>query len=346
MTTPRVSVVMSVYNGARDAPQAIDCILSQTYKDLELIAIDNGSTRDDTRATLQKIASQRPDPRLRVICLDHNIGLAGALNHGIGLAHGEFVARQDHDDVSRPTRIEKLVALFDQNPRLGLAGTRAEIWVGETPDGRAHDHPEANIDLQFSLLFNNPFVHSSVMMRRSALDAVGLYATDPARQPPEDYELWSRIARRFEVANVPERLLVYREVANSMSRVGANPFQDKLVVLASENIAWWCGLESPDEVCVAVAALIHGKHQAVPHGISYDAMAGVVSRAATGISNRFGDSDRIERQLQDALSSLRHQLALHRSVPGWGWALAPIVRRHPVLRSAARAARKLWRGGR
>lgn len=344
MTSPRVSVVMSVYNGARDAPQAIDCILSQTYQDLELIAIDNGSTRDETRATLQSIAAERADPRLRVICLDQNIGLAGALNHGIGLARGEFVARQDHDDISRPTRLEKLVALFDENPRLGLAGTRADIWVGDTPDGRAHDHPRDNIDLQFSLLFNNPFVHSSVMMRRSALDAVGLYTTDAARQPPEDYELWSRIARSFEVANVPERLLVYREVANSMSRVGSNPFQDKLVLLASENIAWWSGRDGPDDVCFAVAALIHGKYQAIPRTVSYDAMVEVLSRAGDGIGRRYGGAERIETLSRDAIASLQHQFALHRSVPGWGWALVPVVRRNAVLRNAARAARKLWRG--
>ena len=66
------------------------------------------------------------------------------------------------------------------------------------------------IFLRFNLLFNNPFVHSSVMMRKSALDQVGGYTTDPARQPPEDYELWSRISRHYRVANLPERLTIYR----------------------------------------------------------------------------------------------------------------------------------------
>ena len=72
------------------------------------------------------------------------------------------------------------------------------------------------------------------MMRKAALDLVGGYTTDPARQPPEDYELWSRIARRFRVANLPERLTVYREVPSSMSRAGIDPFKRKLVRLSAE----------------------------------------------------------------------------------------------------------------
>src|SRR3984957_10464657 len=187
-TPPQVSVVLSVRNGATDLPKAVDTILAQTFSDFELIAINNGST-DGTAAVLDGLR----DPRVRVIHQDDR-GLAGALNRGIGLARGRYAARQDHDDWAKPTRLAKQVAFMEANSDYGLLGTRAEIWVEDQPTDRAHDHPSDDAALRFELLFDNPFVHSSVMLRKSALDAVGSYCTDPARQP-EDYELWSRLAR-------------------------------------------------------------------------------------------------------------------------------------------------------
>ncbi len=131
----------------------------------------------------------------------------------------------------------KQVEFLDAHPDHALVGTRAEIWVGDKPTGRFHDHPTEDAELRFALLFNNYFVHSSVMMRKAALDEVGVYTTDRSRQPPEDYELWSRIARRFRVANLPERLTIYREVPTSMSREGADPFKEKLILISAENLA-------------------------------------------------------------------------------------------------------------
>lgn len=228
---PTVSVVLSVRNGGSDLPQAIETILNQSFTDLELIVINNGST-DGTGEFLDQIS----DPRVRVYHQEDK-GLAAALNRGISLARGRYVARQDHDDWALPTRIAQQVAFLDAKPDHALVGTRAEIWIGNRPTGRFHDHPTEDADLRFALLFSNYFVHSSVMMRKSALDEVGSYTTDRSRQPPEDYELWSRIARRFRVANLPERLTIYREVPTSMSREGSNPFQEKLILISAENIA-------------------------------------------------------------------------------------------------------------
>src|SRR5207302_1075177 len=144
----------------------------QTFADFELIAINNGST-DGTAAVLDGLR----DPRMRVIHQD-NMGLAAALNRGIALARGQYIARQDHDDWAKPTRLEQQVAFLEANPDCALVGTRAEIWVGNRKTERVHDHPTDNAALQFELLFDNPFVHSSIMVRKSALDAVGGYSTD------------------------------------------------------------------------------------------------------------------------------------------------------------------------
>jgi hypothetical protein len=180
---------------------------------------------------------------------------------------------------------------MEANPDYALLGTWAEIWVGDEPSERAHEFPADDAALRFELLFHNPFVQSSVLIRKSALDAVGGYSTDPARQPPEDYELWSRLARRYKVANLPQRLTIYREVPNSQSRVGPNPFQQKLVVISAENLAAAVGAPKPDRNHWDIAALVHGAYQrASPHP-DIESMCRVVEEAAARISANAPRSD-------------------------------------------------------
>lgn len=302
-SVPAVSVVLSVRNGGRDLPQALDSILRQTFEDFELIAINNGST-DGTAAFLDGI----DDARVRVFH-QADAGLAAALNRGISLARGRYVARQDHDDLADPSRIAKQVAFLDSHPDHALVGTRAEIWIGDQPTGRYHDHPTDDELLRFDLLFNNPFVHSSVMIRKSVLDEVGVYTTDPARQPPEDYELWSRIARRHRVANLPERLTVYREVSGSMSRAGARPFLQKLVVISSENLAFATGAASPEKVHVDTAALIHGAPDMISRDADVERMSALVADAGHRIAG--GEpSPALRERISRSQAQLRHQLRL------------------------------------
>lgn len=306
MIKPLISVIMSVYNGAKDAPAGIDCILKQTFKDLELIVIDNGSTRDNTAAVLKDVAKRANDPRLRIEHLHENIGLAGALNYGIALAQGRYIARQDHDDISRPDRFKQQFEFMEENPECGLLGTRAEIWVVDEPAGRAHDHPLDNATLQFDLLFNNPFVHSSVLIRRSALDAVGLYCTDPSRQPPEDYELWSRVARQFEVRNIEDRLLVYRELPQSLSREGANSIIEKVLRISAENLAHKNGLAGASRTCQDVAALTHAIYAKISPNVDIELVCTLIERAARLIEQANPGADLSDRVVA-AVYGVRHQ---------------------------------------
>src|SRR6267378_876440 len=203
---PSISVVLPVYNCPHYVGEAIDSVLAQTFSEYELILIDDGST-DDTPSVLTRYK----DSRIRLVTQD-NRGLAATLNRGIELATGRYIARQDQDDASLPERLEKQIAFLDAHPNCALVGTWAQIWKERAPTARAHRHAGDDATLKFELLLNNPFVHSSVMMRKAALDRVGVYSTDKTRQPPEDFELWSRIAREYAVANIPEMLHVYREV--------------------------------------------------------------------------------------------------------------------------------------
>jgi glycosyltransferase involved in cell wall biosynthesis len=307
---PTVSVVLSVRNGGPDLPKALETILNQTFSDFELIAINNGST-DGTREFLDQIA----DPRVRVYHQEDK-GLAAALNRGISLARGRYIARQDHDDLADPSRIAKQVEFLDTHPEYGLVGTRAEIWVGDKPSGRFHDHPADDDILRFDLLFNNPFVHSSVMIRKSALDHVGVYTTDPARQPPEDYELWSRISRHYRVANLTERLTVYREVPFSMSRVSAQPFLQKLVIISSENLAHTIGATVPQQLHVDIAALIHGVEASTSPKLDLDGMCAVIAEAGNRIGGRRPRPELAQRIAQ-VQNSLRHGVLLRQPADSW-----------------------------
>jgi glycosyltransferase involved in cell wall biosynthesis len=298
--------VLSVRNGGSDLPKALGTILKQTFSDFELIAINNGST-DGTREFLDQLT----DPRVRVYHQEDQ-GLAAALNRGISLARGRYIARQDHDDWALPTRIAQQVAFLDANPHHALVGTRAEIWVGDSPTGRFHDHPTEDAELRFAILSNNYMVHSSVMMRKAALDEVGGYTTDPSRQPPEDYELWSRIARRFRIANLPERLTIYRELPTSMSRASADPFKDKVILISAENLAMATdGVPKPQRIHLDIANLAHNAPEKVSQTADIEAMCAVISKAGAAI---FGN--RKLRTANDPVAvwdrNLRYQFTFHK----------------------------------
>jgi glycosyltransferase involved in cell wall biosynthesis len=212
MTTPLVSVLLPVYNAQDYLKQSINSILGQTFTDFELIIVNDGST-DGSKAIIDSYS----DPRIIVIN-QANAGLPVSLNRAIVRAKGKYLARQDADDVSKPTRFEKQVTFLEEHPDYGLLGTWAQILEQDLIVDRQLKHPIENGELQIKLLFYNCFVHSSVMIRKDVLDVCGLYPEDPEKFPPEDYDLWLRIAQTSKAANLPNALLEYREVPGSISR--------------------------------------------------------------------------------------------------------------------------------
>ena len=208
---PRVSVVMAVHNGAPYLRAAIDSLRGQTFGDFELIVIDDGST-DDSVAIIRSVE----EPRLRLISNERNLGLATSLNRGVAAARGEFIARLDADDLAMPARLARQVAFMDVNPNVALLGSWYEEMAADGTSLARRRLPTEHWDLRWHLCVTCPFVHSAVLWRRrDVAEQVGRY--DEQLRYGEDFELWRRIAARFEVATLPEYLIRLRLHEESMT---------------------------------------------------------------------------------------------------------------------------------
>jgi glycosyltransferase involved in cell wall biosynthesis len=208
---PKVTVLMAVYNGERYLRQAVESVLCQTFQDFQFLIINDGST-DNTRDLILSY----DDARIVLVDNQRNVGQTRSLNRGLELAVGQLIARQDADDISEPERLAKQVAFLDRRPEVALLGTgykEIDPQGGVVGDRKL---PCDTTDIRWCLLFFCPFVHSSVMLRKSVvLEQIGFY--NEALAYSQDYELWHRIARRFPVANLAEPLVRLRTTPWSMT---------------------------------------------------------------------------------------------------------------------------------
>jgi len=207
--TPRVSVLMPVYNAERDLRPAIDSVLGQTFGDFEFLIVDDGSS-DRSLA----IVSGYRDPRIRVLPLERS-GFAAALDHGLDEARGELVARMDADDVCLPDRLALQVAFMDAHPQIGISGTYVRTLTPGVPS-RRWTFPTDPAVLRVGLLFEPGLAHPTAISRRAWLDRHGL-RYDASYPRVEDWDLWRRAAEHFDLGNLPRVLLEYRVHESRMS---------------------------------------------------------------------------------------------------------------------------------
>jgi GT2 family glycosyltransferase len=203
----KVSVVMPVYNCQRYLAAAVESILGQTFRDFEFIIIDDGST-DGSLSLLQGFAER--DDRIRLVSRP-NTGIVGALNEGLAMARGEFIARMDGDDVSFPTRLERQVEYLQSHPECVAIGAKvnrvcpAGLKCAVTPRVTAH----AQIEERLLLGEGGAMVHPVVMMRATVVRSIGGYREK--YRYVEDLDLFLRLGEVGRLANLDEILLDYRE---------------------------------------------------------------------------------------------------------------------------------------
>jgi len=201
---PKVTVLMSVYNGERYLREAVDSVLAQTFTDYEFVIVDDGST-DGTATILDNYA----DLHIVRLTNEHNIGLTESLNRGLSIAQGMYVARMDADDVSLPERFAKQVQFLDEHPDISVLGTGFQIIDDVGTRGVKVLFPTEPSLVKWQMFFYCPIVHPSVMVRRMVYERLGGY--NPDVHHSEDYELWLRAPPETKFANLPDVLLQLRK---------------------------------------------------------------------------------------------------------------------------------------
>ena len=194
----KVSVLTPIYRtDERFLREAIESVLRQTFRDFELILLDD--CPDDDR---EKVVRSFSDPRIVYLKNDRNMGISASRNRLIDLAKGEYLAVFDHDDVCRPERLAREVAYLDAHPECGVVSG----WTKPTC-GDENRYPESDHEIKVAMMQGISMWHPAAMIRRSALGELR-YEADFT--PVEDYMLWMRLATRTAFHNLQEVLIDYR----------------------------------------------------------------------------------------------------------------------------------------
>jgi glycosyltransferase involved in cell wall biosynthesis len=213
MHTPKITVLMPVYNGEKYLHESIESILNQSYVDFEFLIIDDASV--DKSAEIVRLFD---DPRICYLKNDRNLGLIGTLNKGLDIARGEYIARMDQDDISLPKRFAKQVAFLDRHPEIGVLGTAIQMIDS---DGNSLESalvfPDSPICIEWAMYFFCPIAHPTVFMRKNIAKEGGGYS--PEAVHAEDYDFWVRLSKITRFSNLVETLLKLRKHETNMTKV-------------------------------------------------------------------------------------------------------------------------------
>ncbi|UXE60989.1 MAG: glycosyltransferase [Woronichinia naegeliana WA131] len=219
---PLISVISCFYNRSNSVQPSVDSLLNQTYSNIEVILVNDGSTDN----TLEKLAAYQ-DPRVRLITHD-NKGFVRALCNAISLSQGELIAIHGSGDISLPQRIERQVELLIKNPDVGVVGCHIK-YFNIVQNQWVFIRRIVNPDQFSQLIRGNIFLHGEIMFRRTCYERVGGYRE--FFEFSQDYDLWLRMApiTRFEI--VPEVLYQSERIEDSVTKI---PSKAKKQALLSE----------------------------------------------------------------------------------------------------------------
>lgn len=224
-----VSVIIPVYNGEKYIAEALESVFNQTYSNYEVVVVDDGSTDGS-----EQIIDQYSD-KVKFI-KQTNSGPAGARNNGIKNSIGEYIAFLDCDDIWVPEKLQEQVNRLENNKEFGLVysdfGKFDEHGVIEQSASQSRNlfMPSGNI---FPYLFFDPLCWTStVLVKRSCLDEIGIFDEDKKIQIAEDYDLWLRISRKFEIGYLDSVTAMYRQAPNSLTTKGGRGFTAETYMLS------------------------------------------------------------------------------------------------------------------
>lgn len=207
---PQISVIMPVYNAAPYLKQAIESILTQSYRDFEFIIINDGSTDDS-----DEIIKSFNDDRIIYVSEKQNAGISFRTNQGLAMSRGNYIALMDADDICLPERLEKQLAFIGAHPDVDILGSNATMINENEELVNKMLRPEQHELIHWRIFFGNPMINPSVMFRGS-VDRNNLkYYGDTSF--PHDYELWTRLIIKVRFHNVQEPLIYYRRYEKSTS---------------------------------------------------------------------------------------------------------------------------------
>lgn len=202
----KVSVIVPTYNRAHMVTETIDSILNQTFKDFELIVVDNCSS-DNTEEVIKSYA----DKRVRYFKHQNNRIVAVNRNYGISKAQGEYIAFCDDDDLWMPDKLERQLQEFEKDSQIGLVCTNLINFDENGEHGKIVTNELKDSDFTFeSLIWRNRIVCSSILVKKKVIDDVGVMDESPEFFTAEDYELWLRIAKKYKVKYISLPLVKYR----------------------------------------------------------------------------------------------------------------------------------------
>ena len=205
---PKISVLMPVYNGEQFLDKSIKSVLEQTFNNFEYIIINDGSTDDSL-----KIIKSYEDSRIKIINFSKNMGITAALNNGLNVAKGDYIARQDQDDISHPERFMLQVEYLKNND-VDLVDANF-IFIDEN-DKYIQDYEKRyfNPDETLSHLFFYEMVHASIMCKRLIFTK---YNIQYRKRPTEDYDLFIRLAKAgMRAGRLDQKLIKQRKHPSSM----------------------------------------------------------------------------------------------------------------------------------
>ena len=230
-----VSVIIPVYNRKDMISDAVESVLSQTYKDLEVVVIDDGST-DNTVEEIKKIK----DPRIVLLKAEHK-GPYHARNMGIKKSKGDFIAFLDSDDMWLPEKLEKQMKQFEKNKEVFLVFTDRFVFRDKNNDYSLENDVKTEekkiLNSHYKeLLKMNYIVTSSVVVKRQVFDDLGFFIEE--KRGDLDYNMWLRVARKYKISYISEPLVLYKVHEKRMTEKRLDRINDKKYVYEIEEK--WC----------------------------------------------------------------------------------------------------------